>query len=247
MIWDTLSTKKGIADTRIREAQESMGMIKEELGRGVSMSIARTIIKTIWGESSDAKKLLARLVVNFPRENSNTIMYAPLPPYAVANLLGDMKPAVEYVLEAHEYIERTVGVVLAKLNQFDINDPIGLDAVNEFRKNVLTYIEGVKYCSFELSVEEVAETPTWKDYIVNSQCIEDGDYLMLTEFDTDLKAAHNRFLERRNKDVHYTDDYTSLHGVKWEADRYLAELNITQLFAEYLNELVVKLEIVLEM
>lgn len=247
MIWDTLATKKGIADSRLREAKENLELIKDELRKGVSVDIARTIIKNVWGDTSDAKKLLARLVVTFPRENCNTILYAALPPYAINNILGDLQPVVSYVVEAQEYIERTVGVVLARLNGFDINDPIGLEAVNEFRKNVLTYIEGVKYNSFETWVNEAAETPSWADYIVESPRIEDGEYLMLTEFGPELQEAHNRMMERRNKDIHYEDDYVSLSGVQYRAEAYLAEVNVTQMFAEYLNELVTKLEIVLEM
>lgn len=247
MTWDTLATKKGIADSRLREAKENLTLIREELRKGVSVDIARNIIKNIWGETSDAKKLLARLVINFPKENCSTILYAGLPPYAVANLLGDLSAASSYVVDAQEYIERTTAVVLAKLNEFDINDPIGQDAVNEFRKNVLTYIEGVKYNAFETWTDAAGEMPTWKDYMVESQRIEDGDYLMMTEFTTELKEAHDLMLGRRNKDVHYENDYISLSSIQYNSEAYLAEVNVTQLFAEYLNGLVTKLEIVLEM
>lgn len=247
MIWDTLATKKGIADSRLREAKENLELIKDELRKGVSVDIARTIIKSVWGDTSDARKLLARLVVTFPKENCNTILYAALPPYAIANILGDLQSVVSYVVEAQEYIERTTGVVLARLNGFDINDPVGLEAVNEFRRNVFTYIEGVKYNSFEIWVNEAAVTPSWKDYMVESESINDGDYLMLAEFGTELRVAHDRMMERRNKDIVYEGDYISLSGVTYQADAYLAEVNVTQMFAEYLNDLVTKLEIVLEM
>lgn len=247
MNWDTLATKKGIAEARLREAKENLTLIKEELRKGVSLDIARTIIKSVWGESSDAKKLLAQLTVNFPKENCNTILYAPLPQYALANILGDMTDATSYVVTAQEYIERTTAVVLAKLNEFDINDPIGLDAVNEFRKNVLTYIEGVKYNSFEAWVSEAGAIESWKDYIVESNRIEDGDYLMIAEFGTELKDAHDCMLQRRNKDISYEGDWVSIGGVEYQNDSYLAEVNVIQLFATYLNELVTKLEIVLEM
>ena len=246
MNWDLICTKKAVAEETIRVSAENLKQIQSELRQGVTMGAAKAIIRGIWGETPEAKRLVSRLTVNFPKENASVIRYASLPQYAIANILGPTANSCDFFLDTQEYIERSVGVILAKIGQFDSDNEIALNTLNEFRKNVLVYIEGMRYQSFAYDVESLSETRKWSEYTVNSQAIEDGDYLMITDFIPDLKAAHDAVLKRRNKDWHYESDSTSLSGAVYDAEGCLAEVIVTHLFAEYLNELMAGIELVLE-
>lgn len=246
MSWELLCTKKSVAETTIRASSENLKQIQDELRHGVSMGAAKAIIRGVWGETPEAKRLVARLTVNFPKENASVIRYASLPKYAVMNILGPTADSCDFFLDAQEYIERAIAVILAKLGQFNTDNDIALNALNEFRKNVLIYIEGMRNRSFDFTGDKSSELHKWKDYSVSSQAVEDGDYLMITDFIPDLKAAHEAVITRRNKDWHYDEDSVSLWGAKYDADGCLGEVLVTYLFAEYLEELIKSLELVLE-
>lgn len=245
MIWDTLGSKKDVAESAVRETADNLKGIQERLREGVTMGAAKAIIKGIWNETPEAKRLLARLTVNFPKENAQVIRYASLPQYAIMNILAPTAGSVSFFIDAQEYIDRTVAEILAKLNNCDVNNDIALNTLNEFRKNVLIYIEGMRYRSFEYNADGISECRKWKDYTVNSQAVDDGDYLMITDFLPDLKAAHEAVVERRNKDWYYEEDSTSLSGAIYDAEGCLAEIIVTYLFAEYLKELSSSIDVVI--
>lgn len=246
MMWEEIIAKKGVADSLVREIANNFTQVQDELKKGVSLGTAKVIIKGIWGETSDAKKLVAKLSVNFPKENSYAIQYATLPDYAVTNLIGDASNAADFLLDVHGYIERMVGKVFGQLSGRSLEDELAIQSLNEFRRNTLIYIEGVKYSSFCLDTETTADVTSWQEYTVSSQAVDDGDYLLVTDFLPDLHAAHKDMMERRNKDVFYDGDCHNLYSIGYDAKRYLAELNSSYLFAEYLTNLVSSLEIVLD-
>lgn len=246
MIWETCVAKKVAADAAIQEVADSITHLNSELNKGVSLGAGKVIIKGIWGETPEAKKLVARLSAAFPKENSDLIRWASLPPYALETITGPTKAAIDYILEVQEFIERMVGKVLAQLSNCDINNEVGIQAANHFRRNVLIYIEAVRYNMFSVSAESAAEKPSWQDYKVESTLVDEGEYLMISDFLPDLKDAHNKLMERRNKDFETEGDTPSFSSLKWNNTSYLAEINVTHLFAEYLNQLVSDLEIALD-
>lgn len=246
MNWESICSKKAVAENAIQATAENLHQIQEELKGGVTMGAAKAIIRAVWNETPEAKKLIARLTVNFPKENSWVIGYAGLPQYAAMNIMGPAVDSCGYFLDIQEYINRAVGKILAKLNQFDINDDVALNTLNDFRKNVLTYIEGTRFNAFELSAAVDPSEAKWKDYTVASVAIDDGDYLMVTDFLPDLKEAHDKLLEQRNVDWYYEEDSVTIHGARYKTESCLRAINATHLFAEYLNELMAGIEMVLE-
>jgi hypothetical protein len=246
MNWETIVTSRTAAEVAIQECAGNLEQIRSALDKGVTLGAARVIIKGIWGETPEAKKLVAQLSASFPAENSSIIRYAGLPGYALDNIAGPTKPGITFMLDTQHYIENYIGVILKQLSHFDPNNEVALNAHNEFRRNVLIYIEGIRWNSFTLSVEEAAEASAWKDYKVESQLVEDGDYLFITDFLPDLKEAHHKVVERRNREPEEGSDNPSLAGVQYSTKSYLAEINFTYLFAEYLTQLASTLEVIAE-
>ena len=245
MNWDEITSKKLAVEAAASECHENITQLREELNKGVSFGTAKTIIKGIWGDAPESKKLVSKLTVNFPKENASVISYAALPPFAINTLLAPTHNTVQYFVEVQEWIERSVVAILEKLNQCDYRNQLAVDALNEFRKNVLLYVEECTYSGSDIEAQQFADWAALAiknyDYITDN-----GDYLTITDFVAPLKECHEKVVARRAKDFEHTGDYPSLSGTVYRARTCVGDIQVAYLFAEYLNKLSETVELVLE-
>jgi len=238
MTIDELLSKAMSAVASIDNASETIVGIQAELNKGVSLAAGRAIIKSIFGEGHEGKRLLSGLVTYDEYANASMIKWANLPQSVVDKFFGRTDAAQTFLFDADEFISRAMGKVLHNISETSANDTSKADFYNEFRKRTLFFIWGMNNCT-GLSYEELCEAKCWSDIEVVKHIEDEGDYLFMTDFLPDLKEAFTTLLkEHVSTDINENNvSRTGIADMDYALERYKSDVLIVKLYAVYINSL----------
>lgn len=236
MTIDELLAKAMGAVASIDNASETIASIHDELRKGVSLPAGRAIIKSIFGEGHESKRLLAQLVTYDPNANASLIKWANLPESLVEKFFGRTDAAQSFLFDADEFISRAMGKVLHNISETSANDTGKAELYNEFRKRTLFFIWGMNNC-LGIPFEDLCEAKCWSDLPVAQHIEDDGDYLFITDFLPTLKEAFTELLKKHvSSDIDMDNkSRTGIADMDYSLERYKSDVLVVKLYATYIN------------
>lgn len=219
------------ANEEVKLVREASALVCKQLEEGVDISIAYSVIDRYW-EGEDARRLKVQMTNTFPRNNGQTLMEAPFSEKMGSALTF---PAVRaYISLVIPQITGLVEQVYKAVNDTDLNDEGALQAFNEFRKHptkFLDLIEGM----YGPEREKVLDGTyvTWQD-IPTSTRIENGDYLFLYDYRTELLKAEKNVLNDLFGHPDQDDEIKSIRSVEYLTERIRVKVRLCTLFHAFL-------------
>ena len=222
------------ANEEIKLAREASILVRKQLEEGVDISIAYSVIDRYW-DAEDARGLKVKMTNTFPRTNGIMLLEAPFNEKMGAALTF---PAVRaYISLVIPAIVTHVERVYKAVNDADLNDEVALHAFNEFRKHptkFLDLIEGMYGPEREKVLD--GTYADWRDIPV-SERIENGDYLFLYDYRTELAKAEKNVLEDLFGRPDQDDEIRSIQSVEYLAERIRVKVRLCTLFHHFLENL----------
>lgn len=216
---------------RLESTKSVIDTLTKALREPLSVAEATIIIKQIWAEDEFASsKLLVKLTEADPSGNSDYIRSASLSTKTYESLTEGLVPVIEYIKVAHEFVLSEVAFGIDKLKTSGAYDQVAQFKYDEFRKQVLRYLD---YCdSMFYELDDRPEVKSWEDLTEESYRVESGDYLFIDDLMERVNKAQNDILKDR---LYYgREDNTSLSDLKYSAVRWGTAVKLPIWFATFL-------------
>lgn len=219
------------AETSVQQLSDKLTQLFKELEGGIPLSVAKTIVRDVWGTSLAGNQLIARFSSSFPVENKEIIRNTILPEELTGSLSGVSFETNNYLVLAFKWINATIPLIVEKLGKFTPDDVLGGELALSFRKESLRFIEAVTYRDF--SIPEVEKITKWDELILHyeSPGVTDGNYLFIADFVPELEKAKQSLVSLKDR----PNPYVTFNTVDYNSALELGIIKITYLYCEFLE------------
>lgn len=206
--------------------------VLDQLRGGVGLDAAYMIIDRYW-EGAEASKLKTRLSGQFPKDNGYVIQSANFSDKLGVALSLDKTKA--YLAGIFPAIATRIEEIYDHINSKDLNDTAALLVLNDFRKEPARFMDFITSGWYEQRDKVVkGEITDWdglREYETDS--IDSGDYLFLTDYRKELSSAQ----ERMQEDLfgYNTPSTYSMGGIDECMSRFIGMVKMIGLFVAYLE------------
>lgn len=239
--WDALMLQKTAAEVTLSDANEVANTVIDALKEGVDISVAARIIEDYWGAGTRGDKLRVQLSASFPQQNGQIILGAPLTQGDIDRLNGQLGGVRKYFEDMHSFVFDLVKRIMHQIKACDVNDQSAVEAYNEFRHNVILYLDYSNDWYWEArKVLENDECQNWGNLKIVTTRAQNGDYLFIDDFEETLQKTHAEYLEHTFNQKE--SEYWSLYDLRWKGERVVPRVKLPYLFAQYLLGVIEPLE-----
>lgn len=211
---------------------EALTSMAEKMKEGVEFKEACEIVNRFW-PTREAAELKTRLYTSFPKENGEIILRMGLDKRISDSISTELTR--QYFTAMGVYIQHQTQVILDDINAKPLNSQDAVATLNRLKAQVLRYINFVSWGVYEIKAQLLDRKPKiWEDLSAEVQSVENGDHLFLENIPELIGKAHDKFIEE-NFPTTYS---VSLADVEWRFDSLDSVMELSLLFASFLNNFI---------